>query len=85
MSSFTPVYRTEAPAEFTNPGLVLAFGQTPNGWKITYALQALKEAGAIPGYTVVPVFLQRDEQFTQWFIKSNPNSTFSMLDDFDLR
>ncbi|GAA5917668.1 hypothetical protein JCM5296_007443 [Sporobolomyces johnsonii] len=75
------VARTEAPAELSNPGLVLLYGDTPNGWKITYALNSLKEAGAIPDYTVVPVFLQTDEQFNDWFIKINPNSRMPALID----
>lgn len=71
----TPVLRTECPVEFKEKeGLVLAYGNTPNGWKCCYALKALDEAGLLPnGFTAVPVFLQKDEQFTEWFISYNPN------------
>jgi len=72
----TPILRTSAPSELSNPGLVLLWGNSPNGWKITYALQGLKESGQIPDYTVVQVFLQKDEQFQEWFVKLNPNSEY---------
>ncbi|GAA6010041.1 hypothetical protein JCM10207_007531 [Rhodosporidiobolus poonsookiae] len=73
--------RTDAPAELTNPGLVLLWGNSPNGWKITHYLQALKEAGCIPDYTAVEVFLQNNEQFEPWFRKINPNSKMPALID----
>ncbi|GAA5926712.1 glutathione S-transferase family protein [Sporobolomyces koalae] len=77
----TPVLRTEAPSELSNPGLVCVWGNSPNGWKICYALEALKQAGAIPDYTAVNVFLQKGEQFQEWFIKLNPNSKMPVLID----
>ncbi|GAA5884736.1 hypothetical protein JCM16303_005252 [Sporobolomyces ruberrimus] len=78
----TPIPRTAAPPELSTPGLVLLFGQTPNGWKLTYALEALKQAGTLPdGYTVVPVYLQCREQFQDWFIELNPNSKMPVLID----
>ncbi|GAA6015623.1 hypothetical protein JCM11491_007177 [Sporobolomyces phaffii] len=78
----TPILRTDAPKELSNRGLVLAFGQSPNGWKCTMALQALEEAGALPdGFTIVPVYLQNDEQFQDWFVERNPNSKMPFLID----
>lgn len=71
--------RTEAPPGLDTPGLVLLYGSTPNGWKITYALQALKEAGLIPDYTVVEVYLETGEQFQPWFRNINPNSSVSLF------
>lgn len=65
--------RTTAPAELAVPGLVLLYGSTPNGWKCTYALEILKQAGLIPGYTVCEVYLQNGEQFQPWFRQINPN------------
>ncbi|GAA6028798.1 hypothetical protein JCM8097_007401 [Rhodosporidiobolus ruineniae] len=73
--------RTEPPAELSDPGLVLLWGNTPNGWKITCLLQALKEKGAIPDYTAVEVFLQHGEQFQPWFLRANPNSKMPALID----
>ncbi|KAG0653773.1 glutathione S- transferase, nitrogen catabolite repression regulator [Rhodotorula mucilaginosa] len=63
------VARTAAPPELSTPGLVLLYGSTPNGWKCTYALEILKQAGAIQGYTVCEVYLQNGEQFQPWFPK----------------
>ncbi|GAA5875331.1 hypothetical protein JCM8547_003206 [Rhodosporidiobolus lusitaniae] len=73
--------RTEAPPELFNPGLVLLWGNSPNGWKCTYLLQALKETGAIPDYTAVDVDLQNGEQFQPWFVAVNPNSKMPALID----
>ena len=67
------VARTSAPAQLSTPGLVLLYGSTPNGWKCTYALEILKQAGAIQGYTVCEVYLQNGEQFQPWFRQINPN------------
>lgn len=67
------VARTAAPPELSTPGLVLLYGSTPNGWKCTYALEILKQAGAIQGYTVCEVYLQNGEQFQPWFRQINPN------------
>lgn len=67
------VARTTAPAQLSTPGLVLLYGSTPNGWKCTYALEILKQAGAIQGYTVCEVYLQNGEQFQPWFRQINPN------------
>ncbi|GAA5948878.1 hypothetical protein JCM3765_003939 [Sporobolomyces pararoseus] len=79
----SPVQRTDCPAEFKEKeGLVLAYGNSPNGWKCCCALQALDEAGLLPnGFTAVPVFLQKDEQFTDWFTSYNPNSKMPFLVD----
>ncbi|BGP41207.1 Glutathione S-transferase 2 [Rhodotorula kratochvilovae] len=74
--------RSEIPAELSNPGLVLLFGHSPNGWKCTYLLEALKQAGAIPDYTVCEVYLQGGqggEQFKPWFKAINPNSKMPAL------
>ncbi|BGP17559.1 hypothetical protein JCM10213_004100 [Rhodosporidiobolus nylandii] len=75
--------RTEAPAELSKPGLVLLWGNSPNGWKPTYLLEALKEAGSIPEYTVVEVNLSVgvSEQFQDWFVAVNPNSKMPALLD----
>jgi len=75
----TPILRTSPPPELSTPGLVLLWGNSPNGWKITYALQALKESGQIQGYTAVQVYLQKDEQFQDWFVELNPNSESSAI------
>ncbi|GAA5889578.1 hypothetical protein JCM6882_007074 [Rhodosporidiobolus microsporus] len=73
--------RTEAPAELSNPGPVLLWGNSPNGWKCTYLLQGLKEEGSIPDYTAIDVDLQRGEQFQPWFRDLNPNSKMPVLVD----
>ncbi|GJN90103.1 hypothetical protein Rhopal_003102-T1 [Rhodotorula paludigena] len=73
------VVRTEAPAELSNPGLVVFFGQSPNGWKMTWALEALKQAGAIPDYTILEVNLTGGEQFQPWFEAINPNCKMPAL------
>lgn len=72
------VARTTAPAELSAPGLVLLYGSTPNGWKCTYALEILKQAGLVPGYTVCEVYLQNGEQFQPWFKEVNPNCAFHL-------
>lgn len=71
--------RTSAPPELSTEGLVLLYGSTPNGWKCTYALEILKQAGLIPGYTVCEVYLQTNEQFEPWFKAINPNCPFPGL------
>ncbi|GAA5872907.1 hypothetical protein JCM3774_004874 [Rhodotorula dairenensis] len=73
--------RTTAPAQLAAPGLVLLYGSTPNGWKCTYALEILKQAGLIPAYTVCEVYLQNGEQFQPWFREINPNSKMPALID----
>ncbi|BGP57289.1 Glutathione S-transferase 2 [Rhodotorula sphaerocarpa] len=75
------VARTTAPAELSAPGLVLLYGSTPNGWKCTYALEILKQAGLVQGYTVCEVYLQKGEQFQPWFKEVNPNSKMPALID----
>ncbi|GAA6059958.1 hypothetical protein JCM10212_001307 [Sporobolomyces blumeae] len=81
MSTLTPVLSTAPPPELSTPGLVVLFGNSPNGWKITIALEALKSVGAIPDYTGVTVFLQSGEQFQPWFKELNPNSKMPVLID----
>ncbi|GAA5827380.1 hypothetical protein JCM11251_003787 [Rhodosporidiobolus azoricus] len=73
--------RTTAPAELSNPGPVVLWGNSPNGWKVTYLLQGLKEAGCIPDYTAIDVDLQRGEQFQPWFLALNPNAKMPALRD----
>ncbi|GAA5987236.1 hypothetical protein JCM10908_001871 [Rhodotorula pacifica] len=75
------VARSLPPPELSNSGLVLLYGSTPNGWKCTYALEVLKQAGRIEGYTVCEVYLQNGEQFQDWFKEINPNSKMPALID----
>lgn len=69
------VPRNDRPAELDTPGLVVLFGHSPNGWKVTYLLEHLKHCRLIPGYTVVEVQLHGPdgEQFKPWFKAINPN------------
>ncbi|GAA5980782.1 hypothetical protein JCM11641_002650 [Rhodosporidiobolus odoratus] len=78
MSGFSS-FRTAAPTELSNSGLVLLWGNSPNGWKPTYLLEALRQDGAVPEYTVIQVDLLKGEQFQDWFIKVNPNSKMPAL------
>jgi len=51
---------------------------TPNGWKISIALEEL----ALP-YTVRPIALSKLEQKEEWFLKINPNGRIPAIIDHD--
>jgi GST-like protein len=51
---------------------------TPNGWKISIALEEL----ALP-YSVRPIALSQLEQKEEWFLKINPNGRIPAIIDHD--
>jgi glutathione S-transferase/GST-like protein len=51
---------------------------TPNGWKISIALEELE----LP-YTVHPIALQKLEQKEEWYLKLNPNGRIPTIVDTD--
>jgi GST-like protein len=51
---------------------------TPNGWKISIALEEL----GLP-YTVKPISLSKLEQKEEWFLKINPNGRIPAIVDHD--
>ncbi|KAJ7206856.1 hypothetical protein GGX14DRAFT_567940 [Mycena pura] len=59
----------------TTPGITLFTAPTPNGYKVSIALEELKAIGAIPSYSVVSISFQENEQKSDWFLKINPNGT----------
>ena len=55
---------------------------TPNGWKVNIMLEELIEAGVdLPEITVKSINLQKGEQFTEEFVKHNPNQKIPVLID----
>ena len=53
---------------------------TPNGWKVNIMLEVLIEAGVdLPDIKVKSINLQKGEQFTEKFIKHNPNQKIPCL------
>ncbi|KAM0746518.1 glutathione S-transferase [Meredithblackwellia eburnea MCA 4105] len=62
-------------------GLNLLTTSTPNGIKISIALEELKAAGAIPGYSFTPISFAKNEQKSEWFLKINPNGRIPALVD----
>ncbi|KAJ9452003.1 Disulfide-bond oxidoreductase YfcG [Diplonema papillatum] len=58
------------------PLLDLYYAPTPNGWKITIALEEM----GLP-YNVVPVDLLRGDQFSDDFLKISPNGRMPALID----
>jgi GST-like protein len=56
----------------------LHYWPTPNGWKITIALEEM----ALP-YTVVPVNIGRGEQFAPGFLAISPNNRMPAIVDHD--
>ncbi len=51
---------------------------TPNGWKISIALEEL----GLP-YTVHPIALSKQEQKAEWYLKINPNGRIPTIVDRD--
>lgn len=51
---------------------------TPNGWKISIALEEL----GLP-YTVKPIAISKLEQKEEWFLKINPNGRIPVIIDHD--
>jgi GST-like protein len=60
------------------PGIELFTAATPNGWKVSVALEEL----ALP-YTVRPISLGKLEQKEEWFLKINPNGRVPAIIDHD--
>jgi glutathione S-transferase len=61
------------------PAMIELFtAATPNGWKISVALEEL----ALP-YTVRPISLGKLEQKEEWFLKINPNGRIPAIIDHD--
>ena len=52
--------------------------ETPNGWKISIALEEL----ALP-YRVRPIALSKNEQKEAWYLKLNPNGRIPTIVDHD--
>jgi len=60
------------------PGIELFTAATPNGWKVSIALEEL----GLP-YTVRPISLGALEQKEEWFLKINPNGRIPAIIDHD--
>src|ERR1044072_9168010 len=58
------------------PGIELFTAATPNGWKVSVALEEL----GLP-YTVRPISLGKLEQKEEWFLKINPNGRIPAIID----
>jgi GSH-dependent disulfide-bond oxidoreductase len=56
----------------------LYYWQTPNGWKITIALEEM----GLP-YTIVPVNISAGDQFKPEFLAISPNNRMPAIVDFD--
>lgn len=65
-------------AEDENRGFELLTAATPNGWKVSVALEEL----GLP-YMVRPISLSKGEQKEEWFLKLNPNGRIPVLIDHD--
>jgi len=74
--------------------LILYTAPTPNGYKVSVALEELKAIGAIPGYEVKAISFAINEQKEDWFLKSaailhylslhyDPESKFHFADEVD--
>ncbi|KAK4702464.1 glutathione S-transferase, partial [Phenoliferia sp. Uapishka_3] len=63
------------------PGLNLLTTSTPNGIKVSVALEELKAVGAIPSYAFTPVAFSKNEQKSDWFMAVNPNGRIPALVD----
>ena len=59
-------------------GIELFTAATPNGWKVSVALEEL----GLP-YTVRPLTLGKLEQKEEWFLKINPNGRIPAIIDHD--
>jgi glutathione S-transferase len=59
-------------------GIELFTAATPNGWKVSIALEEL----ALP-YTVRPLALGKLEQKEEWFLRINPNGRIPAIIDHD--
>jgi glutathione S-transferase len=73
-----PVTQTDFTKE---DGLVLLTLGTPNGVKVSIALEELKAIGAIPGYKFKSVNFKTNEQKEPWFLAINPNGRIPALVD----
>src|SRR5687768_2893066 len=63
-------------ADWTAPMIDLHYWPTPNGWKVSIALEEL----GLP-YTVKPLNIGRGEQFTPAFLKLSPNGRMPAIVD----
>lgn len=68
-----------APASLTKPGLVLLTAGTPNGYKVSIALEELRLAGALPkdGYAFENISFQKNEQKSDWFLEVSESASFA--------
>ena len=60
--------------------LEVFFAATPNGWKVSIALEELKAAGCDIDWKVVNVNLATD-MFTDWYMEVSPNSKMPAIRD----
>ena len=60
--------------------LEVFFAATPNGWKVSIALEELKSAGCNIDWKVVNVNLATD-MFTDWYMEVSPNSKMPAIRD----
>ncbi|KAK4047195.1 Glutathione S-transferase 2 [Microbotryomycetes sp. JL221] len=68
----------------SSSGIDLYSWPTPNGLKITVALEELKEAGVAVEYTYHPIDISKNESKSDWYIKTiNPNGRIPALVDRD--
>ncbi|KAJ7510958.1 putative glutathione S-transferase [Mycena galericulata] len=58
------------PAPTIGSGITLFTAATPNGYKASIALEELKAIGAIPSYSFVSISFQKNEQKSDWYLKS---------------
>ena len=54
------------------------FSATPNGWKVSIALEEIKAAGVDVDWVVRPLQLTGD-QFSEWFTAVSPTATKATL------
>ncbi|KAK4698253.1 glutathione S-transferase, partial [Phenoliferia sp. Uapishka_3] len=64
------------PAPTFGPGINLLTTSTPNGIKVSVALEELQLVGAIPGYNFTKISFQANDQKSDWFMKVNPNGVY---------
>ncbi|KAJ6556095.1 hypothetical protein B0H19DRAFT_1262205 [Mycena capillaripes] len=69
------------PAPTIGSGITLFTASTPNGHKVSIALEELKAINAISSYSVVPISFQKNDQKSDWFLKINPNGRIPALVD----
>src|SRR6185312_2424882 len=73
-----PAKKTRKAARRAPKPIELYYWPTPNGWKISIALEEMK----LP-YVMKPVNIGKGEQFEPWFLKISPNNRMPAIVDPD--